>query len=77
VLALPTLAVRPPPLDEFGRGFNVLTAPVNLAGFPAISLPVPVAERDRPPAGLQLVGPPGSEAMLCALAALVEAAVAG
>ncbi|MGA2211347.1 MAG: amidase [Acidimicrobiales bacterium] len=77
VLALATLAVRPPPLDEFGRGFNVLTAPVNLAGFPAISVPVPVAERNRPPAGLQFVGAPGSEAMLCALAALVEAAVAG
>jgi amidase len=76
VLALPTLAVRPPPLDAFESGFNVLTAPVNLAGFPAITVPIPVAEGGRPPAGLQLVGPPGSEAMLCALAAVVEAAVA-
>jgi amidase len=78
VLALPTLAVRPPLLDEFGSGFNVLTSPVNFAGFPALSLPVPVAGGGpgRPPCGLQLVGLPGSEALLCAVAARVEAAVA-
>ena len=75
VLALPTLALRPPRLEEFGPGFNVLTAPVNLAGFPAISLPVPVGP-SRPPCGLQLVGLPGSEALLCAVAASIEAAVA-
>jgi amidase len=74
LVVLPTLAVRPPKLDEFGKGFNNLTAPVNLAGFPAISLPVPVAERDRPPAGLQMVGLPGSEALLAAVAAQIEAA---
>ncbi|HXY44014.1 MAG TPA: amidase [Acidimicrobiales bacterium] len=76
VLALPTLATRPPRLDEFGPGFNLLTAPVNFAGFPAISLPVPVAVPNRPACGLQLVSRPGSEALLCALAAVVEAAVA-
>lgn len=76
VLALPTLARRPPLLDEFAPGFNLLTAPVNLAGFPAISIPVPCAERDRPPAGLQLIGLPGTEELLCAVAARVEAAVA-
>ncbi|MGO8874907.1 MAG: amidase [Acidimicrobiales bacterium] len=75
VLALPTLSVRPPLLDEVGSGFNVLTAPVNYAGFPAISLPVPVASADRPPCGLQLVGRPGSESLLCTVAARVEAAV--
>jgi amidase len=75
VLALPTLAVRPPPVEKFRSGFNVLTAPVNFAGLPAISLPVPVSEAGRPDASLQLVGPAGSEAMLCALAAAVEAAV--
>jgi amidase len=63
-------------LEEFGRGFNVLTAPVNLAGLPAISLPVPVQEAGRPATSLQLVGPPGAEAVLCALAARVESAVA-
>ncbi|MGC9962016.1 MAG: amidase [Acidimicrobiales bacterium] len=77
VLALPTLAVRPPLLDEFGSGFNVLTSPVNFAGFPALSMPVPVAGGGpgRPPCGLQLVGLPGSEALLCTVAARVEAAV--
>jgi len=77
ILVLPTLAVRPPRLEEFGAagGFNVLTAPVNFAGFPAISLPVPVAEPGRPPASLQLVGLPGAEGLLCAAAARVEAAV--
>jgi amidase len=77
ILVLPTLAVRPPKLEEFGPGFNNLTAPVNIAGFPAISLPVPVAEMDRPPAGLQMVGLPGSEALLAAVASQIEAAVAG
>jgi amidase len=76
ILALPTLAVRPPPLDAFGPGFNILSAPVNFAGFPAISVPIPVAVMDRPPCGLQLVGAPGSEAMLCSLAARIEAAAA-
>ena len=78
VLVLPTLAVRPPLPDEFGPGFNVLTAPVNFAGFPALSLPVPVTagRTSRPPCGLQLVGLPGSEAFLCAVGARIEAAVA-
>ena len=49
---------------------------LNLAGFPAISLPVPVAEAGRPPAGLQIVGSPRSEALLVALAARIEEAVA-
>jgi len=75
VLVLPTLAVRPPKLEEFGGPFNILTGPVNLAGFPAISLPVPVAEMRRPPAGLQIIGSPGSEALLVALATQIEAAL--
>jgi amidase len=73
VLALPTLAVRPPVIGEWRLGFNLLTAPVNLAGLPAISLPVPA--EGRPPAGLQLVGPAGSEHLLVALAARIERAV--
>jgi amidase len=73
VLALPTLAVRPPVVGEAVVGFNVLCAPVNLAGLPAVSLPVPAP--GRPPVGLQLVGPPGGEEQLLAVAARVEAAV--
>ena len=38
-----------------------LTLPVNLAGLPAVALPVP--RRDGPPASLQLVGRPGSDAV--------------
>jgi amidase len=75
VVALSTLAVRPPKLDAFGSGFNVLTAPVNFAGLPAITLPVPVAVADRPACGLQLIGLAGSEALLCALARRVESAL--
>ncbi len=74
-LALPTLAVRPPTPEDFRLGFNSLVSPVNFAGLPAISVPVPASD-GRPPCGLQLVGAAGSEAMLCRLAARLEAAVA-
>jgi amidase len=72
ILVLPTLPVRPPKLDEFGGPFNVLTAPVNLCGLPAISLPV--RADGRPPAGLQLVGGAFAEPLLCATATRIEAA---
>jgi amidase len=76
-LALPTLCTRPPAVGERVAGFNLLTAPVNLAGLPAVSIPVPTRHTShRPPTGLQLVGPPGGEEQLLALAARVEAAVA-
>jgi amidase len=74
VLALPTMAMFPPTLEEAaGFRFNAWTLPVNLAGLPAVALPVPTA--GHMPASLQLIGPPGSEATLLALAARVEAAV--
>ncbi len=73
VLVLPTIAVRPPLLGERVNGFNLLVAPVNLAGVPALSLPVPA--EGRPPVGLQLVAPHGGEERLVALAARIEAAV--
>ena len=74
ILALPTLPFRPPVVGDPMTGFNLLTAPINLAGLPAISVPVPAT--GRPAVGLQLVGPRGSEEMLVALAALIEQAVA-
>jgi amidase len=83
-LALPTLPWRPPSLGERWRGgFNLLTAPVNFCGFPAVSVPVPVgvgagagvrADGWRV-TGLQLVGPPGADEALLALASVVEEAV--
>ena len=74
VLALPTLVGAPPLLGERGMPLTVLTMPANLAGLPALTLPVPGG-----PAGLsaslQLIGPPGGEERLIALGRVVEAAL--
>lgn len=75
VLALPTLRGLPPKLDARDLSLTELTVPVNLAGLPALALPVPRADSDIP-ASLQLVGPKGSEERLLALGARIEAAVA-
>jgi amidase len=73
LLVLPTVPFYPPLLaDTRGVHFTAFTNPVNLAGFPAVALPVP--STGRLPASLQLIGPPGSEALLLATAAVVEAA---
>ena len=75
VLALPTVPFFPPPLAEAGgHHYTAFTNPVNLAGFPAIALPVPSG--GPLPASLQLIGPPDSEAMLLATASVIESAVA-
>ena len=74
VLALPTLVGAPPLLGERGMSLTVLTMPANLAGLPALALPVPGG-----PAGLsaslQLIGPPGGEERLIALGRVIEAAL--
>ncbi len=75
LLITPTLSIFPPPLED---GDDLLvsrcTLPVNLAGVPALSLPVPA---DGPfPASVQLIGPAGSEERLLAAGSLLEAAVA-
>lgn len=75
VLALPVLATLPPPLEPMPVGLNKLTMPINVAGLPAVAMPVPVAG-SRLPAGLQLVGPANSEELLLAVAAHVERALA-
>ena len=73
LLVLPTVPFYPPLLaDTRGVHFTAFTNPVNLAGFPAVALPVPSTQRL--PASLQLIGPPGSEALLLATAAIIEAA---
>ena len=71
LLALPTVPFFPPRIaDSHGLHYTVFTNPVNLAGFPALALPVP--SRNHLPASLQLIGPPGSEALLLATAEMIE-----
>jgi amidase len=73
LLVLPTVPFYPPLLaGARGVHFTTFTNPVNLAGFPAVALPVPSTQRL--PASLQLIGPPGSEALLLATAAIIEVA---
>jgi amidase len=75
LLVTPTLTIFPPRLDE---GDDLLvsrcTLPVNLAGVPALSMPVPTA--GPLPASIQLIGPEHSEERLLALGALLEEAIA-
>jgi amidase len=73
VLALPTMTTAPPRLDEWVP-MTRLTAPINLTGLPALSLPLTV--RDNLPASLQLVGPHGGEELLIAVGRIVESALA-
>jgi amidase len=74
VLVLPTLPTAPPSIGQRGAGLTTLTAPINVAGLPALALPVPVA--NNLPASLQLVGPSGGEELLIAVGRIVEAAAA-
>ena len=72
-LVLPTMAFFPPPIAEAGqRNFTQFTVPVNLAGLPALALPVP--SRRRLPASLQLIGPANGEELLLATGAVIEEA---
>jgi len=77
----PSLALLPPELgwhdaDDPERAFeqqclvSPFTSFVNVAGLPAISLPV--AEVDGLPAGVQLIGRPGREDVLLAIGAQLE-----
>lgn len=76
MVALPTLSDYPPLLEEASRMYTIRqTHPVNLAGVPALALPVPTG--DTLPASLQLMGPPGSEELLLATGLVLEAATAG
>lgn len=49
------------------------TVAVNLAGNPALAMPVPVADKSIPVTSLQLVGPGLSEAALLNVGRLIEA----
>ena len=71
----PTLTIFPPRPEE---GDDLLvsrcTLPANLAGVPALSLPVPTGGPF--PASIQLIGPAESEERLLAAGAMLELAVA-
>jgi amidase len=82
LLALPTLPIFPPRVDELDAG-SLLTTVVeltrhvslfNAAGVPCTAQPVPVTGA-RLPGSLQLVGPHGAEELLLATARRVEAAI--
>jgi len=74
-LVTPTLSVFPPHLTD---GAALLagrcTLPVNLAGLPALSLPVPSG--GPLPASIQVIGPAHSEERLLAAGAWLESAAA-
>jgi amidase len=74
LLALPTLATLPPTIASEPTGLNRLTLPVNLAGLPGLSLPVPVAGGGLP-VSLQLVAPAYGDELLLSVGAIVEAAL--
>ncbi len=74
LLALPVLAGPPPPLEDATRLTDIrYVAPFNLAGVPALALPVRAASPGVPPS-LQLVGPLMSEELLVAFGLKVETA---
>lgn len=73
VLAMAAVSIFPAKVaDPEVGGHTRCTAPVNLAGLPALALPVPSTLGL--PTGLQLIGPPGSEELLLATGAVIEAA---
>jgi Asp-tRNA(Asn)/Glu-tRNA(Gln) amidotransferase A subunit family amidase len=71
VLVLPTLLREPPLLGKRGFPLTALTAPVNLAGLPALTLPVPAP--DGLIASMQVIGT--TEERVLAFGRVIEAAV--
>lgn len=82
VLIAPTLAFVAPPIRSgvpgdlrFRRSMIRFTFPFNALGWPALALPCGAAE-DGLPASVQLVGRPGSDALVLAAGRLLETALA-
>jgi amidase len=81
LLALPTLPILPPRLDDLGGDVTPVviditrhTSVFNAAGNPCTAQPVPMTG-SAVPASLQLVGPLGAEELLIPTASLIESAV--
>ncbi len=75
LIAMPTLTGFPPIIGEESIPLVAATFPWNLAGVPALALPVPAPGGPGLPASLQLVGPENGEDLLVAAGAAVEAAL--
>jgi amidase len=74
LLAMPTLRTFPPTLDDADAVLRaILTMAVNVAGVPALAMPVPAATGPVA-ASLQLVGPARGEERLLAAGRRIEAA---
>lgn len=80
LLVLPTIPVFPPTLTQARieprrviRDLVRHTSPFNLAGLPALALPIPVRSSTIP-ASMQLVGPPNAEPALLETASIIESA---
>jgi len=84
LMVTPTLAGPPPPAARWSERswranmgtclrFAPYTAAWNFAGLPAVAVPTGV-RRDGLPASVQLVGPPGAEQLLLAVAGQLEEA---
>jgi amidase len=79
-IALPTLQGLPPKVPMFGgtpafeaRVFAMQnTAAVNLAGTPALAVPIPFPDKNVRVTSLQLIGPPNGEAALLNAGRMVE-----
>jgi amidase len=70
LIALPTMPTFPPSLDAVDEiALTHCVTAVNVAGLPALALPVPAG---RLPASLQLLGPEGGEERLLAAGLVVE-----
>lgn len=75
MIALPTITGEIPTIEEAHLiNERRATYGANLAGVPAVALPIP--RPGRLPASLQLIGPAGSEERLLAVAPRIESAVA-
>ena len=75
LLVTPTLTIFPPKIEDGGALLMArCTLPVNLAGVPALALPVPTS--GPLPASIQLIGPPRSEERLLAAGRRLEETIA-